>query len=86
MNNEFSYDDIITCGSNIHIDPGHAARALGSADVENFHSILNHLDRRGVQTSTMVELNSQMSTMQTLHVLKRNSVVARLVDSKFITN
>ena len=62
---------------NLEIFQGYSARALGSSDVENFHSVLNHLDRRGVQTSTLTEINQQMSTMQTLQILRKSSAVAR---------
>ena len=58
---------------------GYSARAFGSADVENCHSIMNHLDKRGVGTSTLTELNRQISTLQTLQVLKSTSNVARWV-------
>lgn len=55
-------------------ETGFAARALSSIDVENMHSILNHLDRRGVQTSTIAEICHHVATLQKLHILRRTPV------------
>lgn len=53
---------------------GFAARALSSIDVENSHSIINHLDRKGVQTSTIEELSRHVSTLQRLQILRKSPI------------
>ena len=46
--------------------------------MENVHSILNHLDRRGVQTSSVEELTRLMSNLQRLQLLRRTRIGRRL--------
>lgn len=55
-------------------DTGYSARRLGSAEVENAHSILNHLDRRGVGTSSADEVSRQISNLQRMQLLRKKPV------------
>ena len=43
-------------------------------DVENVHSILNHGDKRGVQTSSVPELARHMSNLQRLQILRKSEI------------
>ena len=56
---------------------GYAARAFGSIDTENIHMLLNHYDRRGVQCSSVAEVARQISTLQMLQIMRRNTKIAR---------
>lgn len=52
----------------------YAARALGTTDVENAHCVLNHLDKRRVQTSSAEEVSRQISNLQRIILLRRRPV------------
>ena len=56
------------------IPAGYAARAFSTTDVENAHSILNNLDRRGVQTSSVDELSRNISNLQRLQILRKTPI------------
>ena len=56
------------------IPAGYAARAFSTIDVENAHSILNNLDRRGVQTSSVDELSRNISNLQRLQILRKTPI------------
>ena len=59
---------------NFPLSAGYAARAFSSIDVENVHSILNHLDRRGAPNCSIDELSRHVSNLQRLQILRKTSV------------
>ena len=61
---------------------GYAARAFSTVDNENANGILNHLDHRGVQTSSVEEVTRHMSNLQRLQLLRKSSVGRYVYDSR----
>ena len=58
---------------NVNTFLGYSARAFSSIDVENCHSILNYLELRRCQTSTIEEMTRQISNLLRLQYLSANS-------------
>ena len=50
---------------------GYAARAFFSIDAENFHSIMNIMDHRGIQQSSVYELQRTLSHLTAMMVAKK---------------
>ncbi|XP_063691939.1 uncharacterized protein LOC134824135 [Bolinopsis microptera] len=81
----FNLIEDIVCGTQARLclyiitkETGYAARAFSSIDVENAHSIINHLDRRGVQNSSIEELSRHVSNLQRLQILRKTSLGRKL--------
>lgn len=53
---------------------GYAARAFSSIDVENAHSILNHLLKTGAQTCTIEEMTWLISTLMRMQILSKTEI------------
>ena len=50
---------------------GYSARAFSSVDAENFHSVMNVMDHRGVQQSSIYELKRTLSHLSAMMVAKK---------------
>jgi hypothetical protein len=50
---------------------GYSARAFSSIDGENYHSIMNIMDHRGVQQSSIYELQRTLSHLTAMMVAKK---------------
>lgn len=81
----FNLIEDIVCGTQARLclyiitkETGYAARSFSSIDVENAHSIINHLDRRGVQNSSIEELSRHVSNLQRLQILRKTSLGRKL--------
>ena len=65
-------------------EEGYSARAFSSVDAENFHSCMNIMDHRGVQQSSVYELQRTLSHLVSLMVAKKFNTFNSIFSSRTV--